>query len=280
MSILKLIASNGFLTVNKFLAQKIGLNAAVLFADLAGANEYWRNKGETMFFRTREEITKETTLGRSQQIKANKVLIEKGLIKTVTKGVPAKLFYIIDNDCLKNLVNLLEDNETASRTKNERLEQRKTNDINNNKYNNKNTLKKEKEKPKFKKPTPAGYMKRYEITLQNYSWPPEIETRPELKEAVLYFFEHLDSIKNNFGAVPAVSEQIKSVLSWLKKGSTAAEIIEAIKETIKNGNVSYNPNWTKNRKKQAEQKKQRAKVTDDYAAVMEQLKDPNFLNIK
>jgi len=112
MSILKLLASNSFLTVNKELCKLLTLEAAVIFADLAGAQQYNKNK---WFFRTREKIEEETTIKRQRQIKAIKLLEDKGLIKSMMKGIPAKKHYIIDAECINNLLELI--NETTSRPK-------------------------------------------------------------------------------------------------------------------------------------------------------------------
>ena len=104
MGILKLLASSNLITVNKTLARKLSLEAAILYGDLASSQIYF-GEGE-WFFRTRETIEQETTLSKFQQIKAMKLLLEHGLIKEKLFGLPAKKHYIIDEECMDNFNNL------------------------------------------------------------------------------------------------------------------------------------------------------------------------------
>jgi hypothetical protein len=145
----------------------------------------------------------------------------------------------------------------------------------------KQTEEKRKKVPAKKEtPPPSGFMKLYEITLANYSWPPEIETAPDLKKELLIFFDYLNTVKTRFGAVASVNEQINAVKDFLKKGATPAEIIDALKETAKNANIHWNPNWTKDRKRKATQGTKKQSTPGNYDAVRDQLNDPNFANIK
>ena len=62
MSILRLLALDGFLSVNKHLARILGLDAAVLLAELASAHNYFESQDqltpEGMFFETVERINR------------------------------------------------------------------------------------------------------------------------------------------------------------------------------------------------------------------------------
>lgn len=104
MSILNLLASNSFITVNKELIKVVGIEAALLFGELAGEYVYWveQNQGES-FFSTVENIEEKTTLNDYQQRKAIKVLKDKGLIECKAKGVPAKRYFEIHEDRLFEL---------------------------------------------------------------------------------------------------------------------------------------------------------------------------------
>jgi hypothetical protein len=99
MNILELLSSNSYLTVNKALARKVGLEAAALFADLAGSQLYWNNQKELeyseWFFRTREQIEEQTTLSSKTQLRCIKILVDAGLLQTKLKGLPAVTHYLI-----------------------------------------------------------------------------------------------------------------------------------------------------------------------------------------
>lgn len=104
MNILNLLASNSFITVNKELIKAVGIEAAILFGELAGEYVYWveQNQGES-FFSTVENIEEKTTLNDYQQRKAIKVLKDKGLIECKVKGIPAKRYFEIHEDRLLEL---------------------------------------------------------------------------------------------------------------------------------------------------------------------------------
>ncbi|MHC4240581.1 MAG: hypothetical protein ACYSUC_12680, partial [Planctomycetota bacterium] len=215
MSILKLIASSSYLTVNKNLARSLSLEAAILYADLASTQIYWNERGEDWFFRTRELTEQETTLSRSKQIKAYKLLKGAGLIKDKSKGIPAKKYYNIDGDCQKNLISLLSDNKTASRLKIERLGIQNLNDINKNTVNKntvnnklkEKTLKKEnsifenkeitqlKTEKKEKEKIPQ---KRKKFTLADIDWPPVFDQNKKLKDTFLSFAQMRQELKKPY----------------------------------------------------------------------------------
>ena len=101
---IQLVATSGFLTVNKVIAREVGLEAAALLGELASTQVYWEGRGELnedgMFFETAEQIEQNTTLTAYQQGKASKVLEACGLIRTARKGVPAKKYFAVDSDGL------------------------------------------------------------------------------------------------------------------------------------------------------------------------------------
>ena len=147
MSILKLLASDGFLSVNKHLARIVGLDAAVLLAELASAHNYFESRelltADGMFFETVEHIQENTTLTQYQQAKAVKVLVNAGILETKKIGIPAKRYFLINEEAVLNILdykkskNLITGDEKTSS-----LDVKKLNcnnkDINNkNKNNNK-----------------------------------------------------------------------------------------------------------------------------------------------
>lgn len=96
-----LLSTSSYLIVNKKLSKKVGLNEAVLLADLISKENYFIDN-ETIqdgwFFNTCKNIELDTTLSRHKQSLAIKKLVKKGFIKTKLKGVPATLhFKILQN---------------------------------------------------------------------------------------------------------------------------------------------------------------------------------------
>ena len=95
--ILRLLANDGFLTVNKTMAREYGLDAAVLLAHRASVQIYWEERDgldpDGMFFATAESIQEATTLSRFKQRKAIGVLSDDGVLTTDRKGVPARQFF-------------------------------------------------------------------------------------------------------------------------------------------------------------------------------------------
>jgi len=142
MNILTLLSAKSFLTVNKQLAKIVGLESAVLFADLAGSQLYWETEDKLKdgyFFRTQAEIEEQTTLSAKVQQRCCKELEQKGILKTKLKGLPAVKHYSIDESCIENLINLLSLKINSSFYKSAKLDSTKgrtINNINNKEYKN------------------------------------------------------------------------------------------------------------------------------------------------
>ena len=141
MSILRLLASDGFLSVNKHIARIVGLDAAVLLAELASAHNYFESReqltADGMFFETVEHIQENTTLTQYQQAKAVKILSDAGILETKKVGIPAKRYFFINEEAVLNILdykkskNLITGDEKTSSLDDKKL------DCNNNKENNK-----------------------------------------------------------------------------------------------------------------------------------------------
>jgi uncharacterized phage protein (TIGR02220 family) len=147
MNILQLLSSNSYLTVNKVLAKKVGLEASVLFADLAGSQLYWDSQNKTdnegWFFRTQKDIEEQTTLSPKVQTKCIKILIVNGLVQTKLKGLPAVTHYLIGELEVTNLLNLFSQKGESSLAKREKLVSTKGStikNINNKNINNENII--------------------------------------------------------------------------------------------------------------------------------------------
>lgn len=99
MSILSLIASDGFIVINKKILELFGIQAALLLGELANEANYWamQNKLEDGFFySTSENLEKRTSLSFYQQAQAIKKLEQAGVLSTIVKGIPATKYFKIN----------------------------------------------------------------------------------------------------------------------------------------------------------------------------------------
>ena len=94
-----LLSSTSFLVVNKQVAKRVGLKEAILLADLVSKEQYFINTQQLVdgyFYNTEDNIYKDTTLSPYQQRKCLKTLKNHQLIETKRMGVPAKMYYKIN----------------------------------------------------------------------------------------------------------------------------------------------------------------------------------------
>ena len=102
-----ILASTPFLILNKSLLVAFGIDANVVLSHLYQQQNYFREQGQLvngMFFCTTENISCVTTLSYYQIKQAIATLVKWGIIKVERKGVPAKLYFQIDeSQILKNL---------------------------------------------------------------------------------------------------------------------------------------------------------------------------------
>lgn len=116
MNVLKMIGSTAFLMANKEIIRLTDIETAILYSDLAGAQDYWSEKNEIQdgyFYRTQNEIELNTTLSAKVQLRCLRLLEDKGLIKTKLKGLPAKKYFCIDSECMYRLSQVLQKGETC-----------------------------------------------------------------------------------------------------------------------------------------------------------------------
>ena len=121
----------------------------------------------------------------------------------------------------------------------------KHNNTVNNKLNNK-SVKEEKETPTQKNvstPPSSDMWTKLQVTLHNYKMP----FSKNLNNHLLKYWKYMEEKKgHNWGTKTTILLQVDNVKDFLKK-FTEEEIIASINECKKNGNVSYNPQWTKTR---------------------------------
>lgn len=108
MSVLNLICSDGFITVNRHIASIVGLEAAAVLGELASEYLYWQSHDPEFdgeFYSTIENLERRTYLSaHSQRIALNK-LQENGWITVSKKGMPAKRYIRIHEEKINEVVN-------------------------------------------------------------------------------------------------------------------------------------------------------------------------------
>lgn len=100
--LLNLLRADGSLIINKHLANKIGLHAAIIYSELISKYLYFEKIGNLVdqkwFYNTIKNLEKDTTLTQYQQKKAIKELEKIELITTQLKGIPAKRYFRIEQN--------------------------------------------------------------------------------------------------------------------------------------------------------------------------------------
>lgn len=107
MSIFRMLAIGNYIMVNREIAVKLGLNAAVVIAELASQEQYYETRGELengWFYSSIENMEEKTTLKRYKQDKAINALKESGLVETKVYGMPAKRYFRLNESALLELL--------------------------------------------------------------------------------------------------------------------------------------------------------------------------------
>lgn len=107
MSIFRMLAIGNYIMVNREIAVKLGLNAAVMLAELANEEQYYQARGELengWFYSSRDNVEEKIGLKRRKQESGIKDLKDAGLIETKVCGMPAKRFFRLNEDALIELL--------------------------------------------------------------------------------------------------------------------------------------------------------------------------------
>jgi len=143
-----ILASTPFLILNKSLLVAFGIDANVVLSHLYQQQNYFKEQGQLvngMFFCTTENISCVTTLSYYQIKQAINTLTKWGIIKVKRKGVPAKLYFQInESQILKNLNSCIQKTSILDCENFNIKTSKNLNSINNNKVirldNNTNTI--------------------------------------------------------------------------------------------------------------------------------------------
>ena len=140
ISTIKLLSQNNYVIFNKEIANKIGIEAAILLGTLCSYQNSFKLQE---FYKEETELAKDTALSIYSIRKAKKILEENGILKITKKGLPARHYFYIITSGIENLIT--SSNEIVTTSGNENIttgsdENITTiNNINNsNKYNNNN----------------------------------------------------------------------------------------------------------------------------------------------
>lgn len=140
ISTIKLLAQNNYVIFNKEIANKIGIEAAILLGTLCSYQNSFKLQE---FYKEETELAKDTALTIYSIRKAKKILEENGILKITKKGLPARHYFYIITSGIENLIT--SSNEIATTSGNENITTGSNENIttnnninNNNKYNNNN----------------------------------------------------------------------------------------------------------------------------------------------
>lgn len=92
MSVLQLLASENFITYNKVVAKKFGVNVAILLGALCSYQSAFQDEE---FYKEQDKISDDTCLSKYEIQQALKVLQDNEIVKVEKKGLPAKNYYFI-----------------------------------------------------------------------------------------------------------------------------------------------------------------------------------------
>ena len=101
ISTIKLLAQNNYVIFNKEIANKIGIEAAILLETLCSYQNSFKLQE---FYKEETELAKDTALSIYSIRKAKKILEENGILKITKKGLPARHYFYIITSGIENLI--------------------------------------------------------------------------------------------------------------------------------------------------------------------------------
>lgn len=96
MKLKQILSNNAYWTINKHLAKEIGLDATVLLQHFVDLQDAFFKQGS--FYQQQDRLLNDLPLTLDYLRKATKVLVNKGFISVIKKGVPAKNHYEIHEE--------------------------------------------------------------------------------------------------------------------------------------------------------------------------------------
>lgn len=99
----ELLRSSNYWTLNKTLVKKLGIETAFLLTNLIEA-EHLMKTVDGWFFQTIEKLEDVSTLSRHKQESSIEKLKNIGIVQVEVKGLPAKRYFKIDENALKQYI--------------------------------------------------------------------------------------------------------------------------------------------------------------------------------
>lgn len=157
MSILSILASDNFITVNRAVAKIVGLEAAVIFGELASEHNYWQKNNpewDGSFFSTVENLEEKTFLSAHQQREAIKRLEDQGWLTMEKRGMPARRYIRMNEE--KITESLHDQSLKFLTTSDAKFERPVVKNLNSKKNINKKNIEKEKREEDRQAPSEPG----------------------------------------------------------------------------------------------------------------------------
>lgn len=92
----EIMASNGYIVLNKKVVRIFGLEAAAILGELTAKSKYFKERGELTddgyFYSTIEALEENTSIKVKKQRQILSELKEQGIVDVMLRGLPAKRF--------------------------------------------------------------------------------------------------------------------------------------------------------------------------------------------
>ena len=229
MSVLKLLASDNYIPVNRDLIKIFGLEEAVILGELCNEYNYWEREDklvDDMFYCSAVKLEERTGLSEYQQRKALQKLKDAEVIHTELKGLPATKYFKINTDKILSFL------QTSSKKTKELVPKKleSSNTINNKTINSKEvSISKDIDTAKFEFGTHTQpKMSLYHKCVTHIIQFTKNDNTSEVKNLLLDFLDSLVEMKKLRG-----ERQFVGILNKLEEyGHTEDEQIKIIKNSI------------------------------------------------
>lgn len=111
MTILKLLANNGFISYNKEVARQIGVHEAIVLGELCSVANLFSYQE---FYFSQEKMSYDTGLSEKQVRNALKTLEGYGFFRITKKGNPCKNWYFLEENVIENFFKESDENGGTS----------------------------------------------------------------------------------------------------------------------------------------------------------------------
>lgn len=229
----KLLSTDGYIQVNKYLIKQLGLHEAIMIGELCAEYNYWdKNHKLTendMFYSSRDNLEENTGLNEHYQRKALSTLKTAGIVSITKKGLPAVNYYKIHFDKLLTLL-------STSASRDEELDIDSVN-LNNNKQTNiteKEVLSKDNTTNFQFGKKPAV---RQSLFTKCLSMIDDYTTDSKLRKALIDYLKVRLEIRDK----PLYVNSWKGLLNKLDRDFDASERLAVVYQSIERGYASFFP---------------------------------------